>query len=215
MVNTFLIGSFEYTSVSLDPQRLFKQAVEAKQIIITIDEKLHNPETKRGYRNHPAVIMWTPFLDALKLYYNTILRRVYLNSKYRITKLELYNLPENENSIEIPWFCNYMPLIYSHRARLYQKNPNYYSFLEFPDEYLDIGYIWIGKNSKDFYIQLDPYNYDEIQSIANPLAKRYIELKYCPAITKSGNQCNNMIKYNKKNDSHHYCGLHKKYDSIK
>jgi len=211
MVNTFLIGSFEYTSVSLDLQRLFKQAVEAKQIIITIEEKQRNPDTKRGYRNHPAVIMWMPFLNALKLYFNTILRRVFLHNKFRITKLELYNLPPIDE-IEMPWFLDYKPLIYSHRAKLYLKNPEYYSFLDFPDEYLDIGYIWVGKNDKEYYLnEIDINSYEDLLSIANPLAKRYIEKRYCPAIKKDGNVCNNMIKFNRKSDIDKiYCGIHNK-----
>ncbi len=210
MVNTFLIGTFEYTASSLDIQRLFKQAVEAKQIIITIQEKLDKPDTKRGYRNHPAVIMWTPFISALKLYYNTILRRVYLHPKFRISRLTLYQI--DEDNIEMPWFMSFEPLIYSHRARLYQKNPNYYSFLEFPDEYLDIGYIWI-KHPKEYYLnEINVYSYDNLMSIATPLAKRYIELKYCNAICKNGKKCNHMLKFNKKSDYNQiYCGIHRNF----
>jgi hypothetical protein len=208
MVNTFLIGSYEYTAISLDLPRLMKQAVEAKQVIMTIEDKIANPNTKRGFRNHPIVIMWQPYLDSLKLYYNTILRRLLLIPKFHIKRLSLYPL-ENEENIQMPWFLSYLPLIYSHRARLYQKNPKFYSFLDFPDEYLDIGYIWVGRYEKEYYLQeINQYSYDDLLSIADPLDKRYIQPRYCPAIKNNGETCNHMIKTNKKTEI--YCGIHKK-----
>jgi len=210
MVITFLIGSFDYTSVSLDNSRLMKQAVEAKQIIDTIIDKMNNPNTKRGFRNHPIVLMWTNYLDALKLYYNTILRRLHCIKKFNIKKLSLIT-DFDEDNVEMPWFMDFKPLIYSHRARLYQKNPNYYSFLEFPDEYLDIGYIWVGRNKKEYYLNhIDEYNYDDLKKIADPLDERYIQPVYCSAIKANGELCNHLVKKTKKNNKLIYCGIHQK-----
>jgi hypothetical protein len=210
MVNTFLIGSYEYTAVSLDHSRLLKQAVEAKQVIMIIEFKKNNPKSLKqiGFQNHPLVKMWFPYLDSLKLYYNTILSRLFLLKKFNIQKLQYYDIPD-ESEIEKPWFLNYEPLIYSHRARLYQKNPKFYSFLEFPDEYLDIGYIWVGRYEKEYYLnEIDIENYEDLIHISDPLHERYINPRYCPAIKKDGKVCGHMIKTKK--DDIIYCGIHKK-----
>jgi len=208
MVNTFLIGSFEYTAISLDHQRLLKQAVEAKQVIMIIEFKQNNPKSYKqiGFQNHPLVKMWFNYLNALKLYYNTILSRLFLLKKFNIKKLDYYIIPDTKD-IEMPWFLDYKPLIYSHRARLYQKNPFYYDFLEFPDEYLNIGYIWVGRYEKEFYLnEINENSFEDLILISDPLHERYIEPKYCPALKKNGKECRHMIKTKKDT----YCGIHKK-----
>ena len=68
-MQTFLpYSNFHKTAEVLDYKRLGKQRVEGMQIINTI----LNPQQK-GWRNHPIVIMWTPYVTALMVYTNTII----------------------------------------------------------------------------------------------------------------------------------------------
>ncbi len=196
MVNIFLVGDFDFTCKTLDPRRKFKQAVESRQIISILTD-----ETKQGFKNHPAVAMWRPYLGALKLYYNTFIRELKKDG-FKIQKMEEFT--DNE-PVVMPWFIDFMPLIYSHRARLYQKDPFYYKDkFTFPDEYLNIGYIWTNRHDKEFYLD---YNYN-VKDIADPLNIIYKDVKYCQKLLKSGKRkgepCNNIIK-NKTDD---FCGVH-------
>ena len=69
-MQTFLpYADFSKTAKCLDYKRLGKQRVEAKQILNIL---LDRTETK-GWRNHPAVLMWVGYENALKIYYNMIL----------------------------------------------------------------------------------------------------------------------------------------------
>ena len=71
-MQTFLpYESFEKSAKVLDYRRLGKQRVEGMQIINAIENP--NPQ---GWKNHPIVIMWTPYVTALKHYTN-----VMINSK--------------------------------------------------------------------------------------------------------------------------------------
>ena len=63
-MQTFLpYSSFKDTAKVLDYRRLGKQRVEGMQIIQTI-------ENQNGWKNHPIVKMWTPYVPALKQYTN-------------------------------------------------------------------------------------------------------------------------------------------------
>jgi hypothetical protein len=48
----------------LDDKRLGKQRVETYQLIRALEG------TTKGWRNHPACVMWEKNIDALKLYFN-------------------------------------------------------------------------------------------------------------------------------------------------
>lgn len=58
--------SLEDIARCLDNKRLNKQVLETRQIIRVIEG------VKTGYRNHPAVKMYTPYMDFLRLYHNTM-----------------------------------------------------------------------------------------------------------------------------------------------
>ena len=88
-MQTFLpYSSFEQSAQVLDWRRLGKQRVEGMQIINAIN----NP-TQKGWVNHPATVMWRPYVEALKLYTNTIIeewiQRGYNNNMklYKIDKM--------------------------------------------------------------------------------------------------------------------------------
>lgn len=203
MVNTFLIGSFEYTAITLDKRRRFKQCLEAKHIIELLESQNGGVYKKDRYKNHPAVRMWRPYLNALKYYYNTMLN-ICLEVDKVNTLLQYYEVI----SYERPWFLDYPPLIYSHRARLYQKDPVYYNnLLTFPQEYLSIGYIWTSRYDKQVYLNANTI--DEIKLLADPLSEEYQNPRYCKGILQSGSRkglyCGLILK-----DSRDFCGIHSK-----
>lgn len=204
MVNTFLIGSFEDTARILDPKRRFKQAVEARQIIDIIEKQKSGFIGKIGFSSHPIVKMWFDYLPALKWYFNLILYYSVSIDKVNTT-MQYYDIKE---IVEYPWFLYYHPFIYSHRARLYQKDMDYYKDkFEFPKIYLNFGYIWTCRHPKEVY--LNATTIEEIAKLADPLAEHYIEPKYCQAEIKSGKnkgcKCNRILK-----SINDFCGTHTK-----
>lgn len=150
MVVTFVIGSLEYICEALDKKRLNKQKVEANQIL-----KASMGLTK-GWVNHPAVLMWKGYSNALKYYFNEItnacIRRGFKNNMnfYEFTEEQLNNIEYQtvqdylQNGIPIgasrdkiifPWWFQWKPLIYSHQASLVRKFPNYYNLIFSIDDY--------------------------------------------------------------------------------
>lgn len=68
IIQTFLpFANFAQSAKVLDGSRLRKQQTEAEQILKT----LQSPEQK-GWRNHPAVLQWKGYEDALQYYIATI-----------------------------------------------------------------------------------------------------------------------------------------------
>lgn len=205
MVNTFLIGSFEDTARILDKKHRFKQSIEAQQIITIITKLKEGNNEKIGFSNHPIVQMWKDYLPALKYYYNLMLYYA-INIDKVNTNMKYF---ETESNIEMPWFLYFPSFIYSHRARLYQKNPEYYKDkFTFPSFYLNIGYIWTCRHPKEIY--LAAISEEDICKLADPLSEHYINPKYCPAVIKSGirkgSSCGNILK----SSTFEFCGMHNK-----
>ena len=132
-MQTFLPNSnFQKTAEVLDWRRLGKQRVEGMQIIKTI----LNPDAK-GWKNHPIVIMWTPYVQALMVYTNTIINE-WIKRGYN-NNMELYKI----NSIIMPDWLGNKKFHASHRANLLRKDYEYYS-----------KFGW-GENPKSPYVWLD------------------------------------------------------------
>ena len=132
-MQTFLpYSNFQKTAEVLDWRRLGKQRVEGMQIIKTI----LNPDAK-GWKNHPIVIMWTPYVTALMLYTNTIINE-WIKRGYN-NNMELYKI----NSIIMPDWLGNKKFHASHRANLLRKDYEYYS-----------KFGW-GENPKSPYVWLD------------------------------------------------------------
>lgn len=138
MVNTFLpYADFSQSASVLDMKRLGKQRLEARQII----RILEGQTTTKGYRNHPAVAMWKDNVEALKLYYNTIVKE-WINRGYKNT-MELYEIGSETSNIPMPWWFNNPDFHYAHQASLVRKNETYYQDkFQLPKKYLKKGYIW-------------------------------------------------------------------------
>lgn len=142
MVNTFVLGSISYTVSVLDNKRLGKQRLEAKQIINAL-------EGNGGWENHPATKMWEGYIEALKYYFNKVLKewikRGFNNS------MEFYEIPKKKY-IKFPWWIKFDKLHLTHKASLLRKDYDYYSEkFEIDDElreFMTVGYFWPHKYSK-------------------------------------------------------------------
>lgn len=122
-MNTFLpYQSFTKSLQCLDYKRLGKQRVEAKQILNVLDPNYD----KKGWRNHPAVLMWEGFEEALKLYQNIAID-IWIARGYKNT---MPFLPVTLEKVEMPhWFGN-KDFHNSHKSNLLRKNPEFYSKYE-------------------------------------------------------------------------------------
>lgn len=115
-MQTFLpYPDFDRSVSCLDRQRLCKQRLEAMQIYNAI---MNN----NRWRNHPAVLMWHGYTDALQLYMNKCIkewiRRGYKNNMLLATVVEPVEMPT--------WFGDDR-FHASHRANLLRKYPEWYS----------------------------------------------------------------------------------------
>lgn len=127
-MQTFLpFPNFKKSAIVLDPKRLLKQVVEARQIIDAL-------EYGSRWSNHPAVTMWKNYLPCLYLYYNIFLQEWI--DRGNSTQMTPY--PVEENPIA-PWWLG-IPLFHlSHQSNLKRKDPDYYSQFQ-PDA--NWVYLW-------------------------------------------------------------------------
>lgn len=114
-MQTFLpYEDFKQSAKVLDYRRLGKQRLEAYQILQILLKR------KSGWKNHPAVLMWQNYENALKLYFNICVQewvaRGYKNN-YKLFKIKSYTLPD--------WIGSNIHS--SHRANLLRKNYEFYS----------------------------------------------------------------------------------------
>ena len=137
LVDYVLLQNFQY----LDNKRLGKQRVECLQILNTLAGKT------KGWRHHPAVLMWAGHEDLLKLYMDRCIleweRRGFKNNMALNYEWET---PKNLRVIKdtqtgfiisdrvscksgpfVPpqWWGDHRILV-SHRANLYRKDPVHY-----------------------------------------------------------------------------------------
>jgi hypothetical protein len=117
---------------SLDYKRLGKQRVEAFQILNILLERTD----KKAWKNHPAVLMWKGYENALKLYLNKSIK-LWISRGYKNTM----KLEKIQGKIILPkWFGN-KEFHNSHKSNLLRKNPEHY--VQFSKEVPnDLDYIW-------------------------------------------------------------------------
>ena len=147
-MQTFLpYANFEKSFQVLDMKRLGKQRVEAMQILNVLSGK----QTTKGWNNHPALLMWEGYENALELYHDySILewkKRGYKNTmEYKVFKSDT---PEYEHIPEMPWWFGLKKIHRSHRSRLIAKDPQFYLPI-FPDDegYNDGKYWWPDNKTK-------------------------------------------------------------------
>ena len=190
MVNTFVVSiKYEACAQALDMKRLGKQRLEAKQILLLLEDysalrvlwnisletnpmliktqirtlwdkykalgyKLVRrgftltrydpkvplqPEDRLmglGFGLHPAVRMWYGYEEALKLYYNYIVKE-WIGRGYKNT-LPYYNIDVAQ--FKWPSWIGDQRVYSSHRASLVHKNKDYYAEKFGPLEFT--GYYW-------------------------------------------------------------------------
>ena len=142
-MQTFLpYSNFQKTAEVLDWRRLGKQRVEGMQIIKTI----LTPEQK-GWQNHPIVIMWTPYVQALQLYTNTIINE-WIKRGYN-NNMKLYEI----DSIVMPHWLGNKEFHASHKANLLRKDYEYYSQFGWKEN-LESPYVWLDADHKRWYEQI-------------------------------------------------------------
>jgi hypothetical protein len=137
-MQTFLTSaSFQATAHHLDRKRLGRQRVEAKQILNALQGK------SKGWRNHPATLMWHGYEEAL-MYYHDCMVREWTARGYRNTMPLFFPKGEVLFSSQYPpwWHDNSIlnKIIESHKSNLYRKDPVYYShYKEYGDS---LPYYW-------------------------------------------------------------------------
>jgi len=134
---TFLpFDDFDKSAKSLDNKRLLSQMKECHQILNAI-----NGETK-GWVNHPATLMWKPYVPALKYYTNCIIRE-WLSRGFNLNAYWYHELPE---CIVLPWWLGLEALHESHKAMLLRKKYDHYiEYFNCDPFYYDKGYVWPSK----------------------------------------------------------------------
>tara|TARA_R110002020_G_scaffold40339_1_gene119272 strand:+ start:133 stop:621 length:489 start_codon:yes stop_codon:yes gene_type:complete len=142
-MQTFLpYESFKKSATILDWRRLGKQRVEGMQIINAIEgKKRKDGKPYKGWLNHPATVMWRPYVNALKYYTDVIIeewiRRGYNNN------MELYGAYElvEDGVLTYPHWLGNEQFHSSHRANLLRKDYEYYSKFGWTEE-SNNPYVW-------------------------------------------------------------------------
>lgn len=114
-------ADFEATAAMLDQKRLNKQGVECYQIMRTL------AGMTKGWKNHPAVLMWKGYESSLLQYteaiYNEIDNRGYKADTFNLV-VDVFN--ENFTLTEEPQWIHSDRLKITHRGRLWFKDPEHY-----------------------------------------------------------------------------------------
>lgn len=139
-MQTFLPeADFQESAKHLDRQRLMKQRVENLQIL----KSLAGLYSSGAWSNHPAVKMWRGHEDWLFLYNEAILKEVFLrgykdNTKDQFDKIYQDNFWSVES--DAPWWLGSEELHYTHKGRLFEKDPEKYYFYSQYSDYRELGY---------------------------------------------------------------------------
>lgn len=116
-MQTFLpYSDFHLSLWCLDYRRLGKQRVEAFQLI----QAITRPDY--AWQNSPPTVMWRPYLDALKHYYNVSLR-IWIAKGYNNSMKPYYI---DESNIVFPSWIGDKRFHSSHRSNLLRKDMIYY-----------------------------------------------------------------------------------------
>jgi hypothetical protein len=158
-MQTFLpLPSFRESAKCLDNKRLGKQRVECKQILLCLDVSVgaHRPG-KRGWRNHPAVLMWSGHEVAL-LVYGIVMCREWtargFQDNLQAEFLAAYNKlrPTISSNRYPPWFGD--PEFHSsHRSSLLRKDLRHYSRFGWDDP-IYLPYFWPVSTEKKQYANI-------------------------------------------------------------
>jgi hypothetical protein len=116
---------FQESAGVLDSRRLQKQLLEGRQIYNIISDQA----TTKGWRRHPAVLMWKGY-DTAFFHYLTAIKDECVNRGINTLKnwqaiLDIHQWNKEENIVYPPWWGDER-VHQSHRNNLYRKNPDHY-----------------------------------------------------------------------------------------
>jgi hypothetical protein len=141
-MQTFLpYPDFQQSAAVLDRVRLGKQRVEALQTL----RALVIPEY--GWQSHPAIRMWMGYVPALTMYGLAVVDEWIARGGEDTTRAKIVEFaPQADHAayaakIPMPPWLGEPDLHLSHRSRLLQKEPRFYSEL-FPGTPADLEYVW-------------------------------------------------------------------------
>ncbi len=118
-MQTFLpYPEFDRSAACLDRQRLGKQRIEVIQVLNTL-------RSGGNWRNHPAVLMWRGYENAL-VDYGIAVCREWIRRGYKDTCRYKIEVHRNGVSVNPPWLGD-RRLHDSHRSNLLRKNAAHYS----------------------------------------------------------------------------------------
>lgn len=140
IMQTFLPeADFSETAKHLDQKRLMKQRIENLQIL----KSLAGLYSSGAWSNHPAVKMWKGHEDWLALYNEAILKEVFFRG-YKDNTAKEFDKVYKENFMFVesdqPWWLGNEELHYTHKGRLYEKDPIKYYFYSDYANYRELGY---------------------------------------------------------------------------
>lgn len=119
-MQTFLpYSDFQKCAECLDDKRLYKQIVECKQIL----NVLNDYDNAKGWKHHPAVLMWQGFEKALRCYQLVMLNE-WLTRRWDV---ELDDEDYKVYKKHLPDWLGDERLHKSHRAMLYYKDNEHYN----------------------------------------------------------------------------------------
>ena len=138
-MQTFLpYADFSLSASVLDYRRLGKQRVEALQIYnALVDNPTLQGNKYKGWLNHPAVLMWKGYEEALLLYKNKMIEEWRDVREYNNT-MEIVEVPD---SIEMPPWVGDERVHASHRSNLLRKDFEFYSKFGWQED-TDLEYYW-------------------------------------------------------------------------
>jgi Pyrimidine dimer DNA glycosylase len=145
---------FNKCAYCLDNKRLFKQAVECKQILLALGVPVgaHRPTGSKAWTNHPAVRMWRGHELALAIYSAHIAEEA-RRRRYRSNLLSEFlsvvraRREPGKPARYPPWMRDWS-IMTSHRSNLLRKDKDWYSqfgWLVKPD----LPYKWPVPNEND------------------------------------------------------------------
>jgi hypothetical protein len=131
-MQTFLpYASFTVSAAALDNKRLGKQRVETYQI-----QRVLAGLTK-GWKRHPAVLMWENHVPALNAYGRAICEQ-WIARGFEDSLLPKF---QDDRPITMPWWLGVEEFHLSHQSNLVRKDADHYSRI-FPGIGPDTPYYW-------------------------------------------------------------------------
>lgn len=138
-MQTFLpYPDFDQSASCLDRQRLGKQRVETKQILLALLGK------SKGWVNHPATKMWRGHEIALAIYGIAMCeewkRRGYKDNLQPFFE-DFIKAEASRRSLRPPSWLGRADVHASHRSNLLRKDPEFYAFGGWTEPG-DLPYVW-------------------------------------------------------------------------